>query len=219
MIAGNFPDGKYLFKGTEIWEYPGYTGGNQCVENLSMYREEPVFRRETDVIDSEGLAFDIERHVGWDTATLELRPFTYSMMIDGYYPITGWPFSRKYQPSVEEFEKIARGLGGFIKDEETSERFSHRGQRGAYFLNPDRNMFINWSVSNSVPPRGPDTICIGVVQNEPVADLRQVTDEIVPYAVSVFNRLSPTSQISDELVKRSIETAVAGLKIIPQRRN
>ncbi|OGG08886.1 hypothetical protein A2154_04625 [Candidatus Gottesmanbacteria bacterium RBG_16_43_7] len=130
------------------------------------------------------------------------------MMIDGYYPISKWEFmGRKTKPTLEEFSEIAESLSGFVLDQITT-----LARNGLHtYRNRERNLFVNWSKTNKI-------ICIGIIQEMPVLDLGIVTHEIVPYAVEIFNRLSPTWQIGEELVRRSLEAALEGSKIIPQRR-
>lgn len=206
--TGNFPEGRYIFEGTGILIYPGDKGGNRVVENLTTYREDPTFFPESDIVRSSRLEFDIERHVGWDPWSMELHPFSYSMMINGRYPVSRWEFlGGKSRSTVEEFSSIAQVLSGFVFDQEIT-----LARNGLHtYRNKERNVFINWSKRDG-------RINIGVIQERPVSNLRVVTDEIVPYAVDVFNRLSPTYQIGEDLVRRSVEAAIEGSKIIPQRR-
>lgn len=72
--------------------YPCYRGGNGFVENLTSYRENVVLR-DKEIMIEDALQFDIERLVSWDS-DYKLYPFTYSMMIDGFYPISRLPFKR-----------------------------------------------------------------------------------------------------------------------------
>ena len=201
----NFPEGRFYMRGTRVSHYPGYKGGNSYIENLSTYSEDPVYFRGTEAIHHEGLSFDIERHVSWDRQTLELHPFTHSMMIDAYYPASRLGrFGKVSHPTVEEFIAIAQSLDGFTADPNSGIQ--------PEFKNSKKNLFINWSVLD------PRRICIGVIQLDPVDDLQVITRVIVPDAVEIFNRLSPTYQITPELVARSVELAEAGALIMPQRR-
>lgn len=197
--------------------YPGYRGGSGYVENLSCYKEDarPYSKQDLDVLFKEGLAFDIERHVSWDER-YNLEPFQYSMMIDGYYPIIFWPWLRKKsRPTKEEFVKIVSQLEGFMLDEEVTNRSGGEPQ----YVNSENNIFINWSnTSNSVPKMGRDQICIGVIQNEPIPDLYIVTSEIVPYAVGLFNQLSPARKLDPKIVEESIRIAQESDKILPKCR-
>lgn len=186
--------------------YPGYRGGSGFVENLCRYREGLRMWDEKAIRD-EWLAFDIERHVSWDTTDYSLNPFTYSMMIDGYYPVSRLTMlGRISHPAVEEFSALAETLEGFTLDQHTT--LERNGSHS--YTNTDRNLFINWSNHGR--------ICIGVIQTEPVPTLEQVTEEIVPYAVDVFNQLSPTRKISPDTVGKAIKTAQEGDKLLPHCR-
>lgn len=204
-----------ILMGGGMSTYPGYKGGNGGVENLSTYsancRIEHSDARRLDsgrlVLGGENLSFDIERHCLWDEK-YNLLPFKYSMMIDGYYPVSKWPFlGRESKPTKGEFAKIASQLEGFVLEEES--QWVKDG--GLMYTNPDKNVFINWSNNWG-------RICLGVIQQEPVLELNIVTNEIVPYAVSLFNRLSPDLQLTEFVVKMSIETALLSDKLIPRCR-
>ncbi len=191
--------------------YPGYRGGNGYVENLSTYRANCMIEKSNDrrliLSDDEDLAFDIERHISWGEQ-YNLLPFKYSMMIDGYYPIRKWPFlGRESKPSKEEFAQIASQLEGFVLDEES--QWVKDG--GLMYRSSDKNVFVNWSSWRK-------RICLGVIQQKPLLDLNIVTNEIVPYAVSLFNRLSPALQLTDFVVDMSIDAALLSNKLIPKCR-
>jgi hypothetical protein len=205
-----------VLKGHQGSTYPGYRGSSGYVENLSCYSEDarPNSRQDLAVLVNEWLAFDIERHVSWDEH-YNLKPFLYSMMIDGYYPISFWPwFRKKSHPTREEFAKIASQLSGFIIDEEFSSRIGE-----PQYINPEKNIFINWSnISSSAPKMGRDRICLGIIQKEPIPDLYVVTSEIVPYAVRLFNQLSPSRKLDQNIVEESIRIAHESNKILPKCR-
>jgi len=187
--------------------FPGYRGGNGYVENLTSYREDAVID-ERGVVIKEALQFDIERHVEWDSQ-YKLRPFTYSMMIDGYYPISRFPFRRrKVRPTLEEFDETIATLNEFILDDRIT--LEYNGLR--VYRNPSQNIFVDWSIDSG------KKICVGVIQEEPVSDLAVVTDIIVPYAISVFNIVSPTKKISQNIVDESVREARKAHLIIPRRR-
>ncbi|NOQ38102.1 hypothetical protein GQ472_04390 [archaeon] len=196
--------------------YPGYKGGSGYVENLSHYiKDGRPLRDDPDVLIAEDLVFDIERLVSWDT-DYNLKPFTYSMMINGYYPLSFWPWHRKNNhPTKEEFIEIASQLPDFAIDEE----FSNRTEIPQY-RNSDNNIFTNYRTftSKGVLKRRRDQICIGVIQNDRTSDLYTVTNEIVPYAVEIFNRLSPTRKLNQDIVERSIKFAHENDKILPECR-
>lgn len=195
-----------LFKPYEISIYPGHRGGNGFVENIGSYRE-GVRMWDEKAIRDEWLAFDIERHVSWNPKDYTLHPFTYSMMIDGYYPISKLSaLGRVNHPTVEEFSAKAERLEGFTLDHEIT-----LARNGLHqYINSARNVFINWSRR--------ERISIGVIQEEPVSTLEEVTDRIVPYAVDIFNQLSPTRKISKKVVDRVVRTAQEGNKLIPRLR-
>ncbi|MCK4927343.1 MAG: hypothetical protein KAS11_02675 [Candidatus Aenigmarchaeota archaeon] len=196
--------------------YPGYSSGHGYIENLSHYIEDgrPLSKQDPDVLIAEGLVFDIERLVSWDKE-YNLEPFQYSMMIDGYYPLSFWPWLRKKShPTKEEFVEIASQLPDFAIDEEISNR-----REVPQYRNSDNNIFINYRLftSNSILKRGRDQICIGVIRKEPTSDLDTITNEIVPYAVELFNQLSPTRKLDKDIVEKSIKFAHENDKILPKR--
>jgi len=198
-------------KGNSGTIYPPFRGGNRYVENLTTYRED--FRLLFGAIIDDFLAFDIEKYVSWDKQ-YNLMPFMYSMMIDGCYPISRLSFlGKKSKPTREEFVKRACQLHGFVLDEEVTSRGF------LTYVNRERNISINWDdKSNSVPKLGRDKICIGVIQANPVPELQTVTNEIIPYAVSIFNQLSPTRKIDQYIVNESIRLAFESDKILPRCR-
>lgn len=205
--TGNFPKGRHVFRVIDRSVYPGHRGGNQFPENLTTYEEDPVFFKGTDAVRASRLIFAIERVVKWDPSTWKLDPFTYSVMMDVIYPVSRWEsLGRESRPTVEEFTQVAESLPGFAIDEQVSKN----GQ--PTYRNPSDNLFINWS------RMGGRKICIGVIQQKPVPNLITVTEETIPHAVEIFNRLSPTKKIGEELVRKSIEAAIEGSKIIPQLR-
>lgn len=110
---------------------------------------------------------------------------------------------------MEEFDEIASSLEGFTLDHRIT--LEVNGQRT--YRNHSRNLFINWSI-----PSG-RRICIGAIQEKPVSDLAIVTGEIVPYAISIFNKLSPTKKIQQNIVDQSIREAQQADLIIPKYRN
>lgn len=191
--------------------YPGYRGGRYFIENLSFYGERVRMWDERALRD-RWLAFDIERHVSWDK-DLNLLPFTYSMMIDGFYPISKLSFlGRESIPTLEQFSEVASKLEGFILDETVT--IENNGLHG--YRNPKRNIFINWDISS--PRKRKNRIMVGVIQEKPVSDLSEVLNIITPYAASIFNHLSPTLKISDEVIEESIRVAINSNQIIPQLR-
>jgi len=177
-------------------------GEGEFVENLSRYQEDAVYNNEGLV--EMGLVFDIERWFSWDQ-TGQLRPIRYSMMIDGYYPIN--------MLSSEKIAQMAGRLEGFAFDEEVSNEM----EDGVQFANSQRNIFINRDVSSFPSVQGERKICIGVVQQNPIPNVQTVLDDIVPYAVSVFNHLSPTYKISEEIVEASIKIAIESNRIPVKR--
>lgn len=195
----NFKTGKYLLREYEVSVYPGYRGGNSIRENLVTYRQDPEFFEGTSVIKSEGLAFDIERNVKWDPVTYELFPFTYSMMIDGFY--------NKNESTASAFIEGVKNLQGYVMDNQiTLERHGM-----IQFISVSENLFVNWS-------RHKNNTCIGVIQIGPEQNLEIVLKKIVPNAVEVFNILSPTYKVGKELIKKVEKLTKEGAKITPKRR-
>lgn len=190
------------------FENPDYTGGNGTVDILASYKQKPVVAVvETGLIVDAALQFDIERHISWDQ-DYRILPFTYSMMIGGCYSGSRLPFGReKRRPTLAEFEEAALSLDGFRLDDNSVHQ---QGQRR--YVNLDHNVFINWMSH-------PKKVSFGVVQETPVANLTQVTDEIVPYAVSVFNRLSPTNKIHQDIVDKYVAEALKANQASSQRRS
>lgn len=206
---------KILFRGVQVSVYPGHKGSSYSSgANISTYREGVTMSRDGRTIRDSWLEFDIERLYTWNNE-YQLQSFTYSMMINGLYPISrfGW-LGVKSHPTREEFMELVSQLSGFVLDEEVSIRFGFLTYR-----NPHRNIFVNWTgESNTLPKTKRDRIGIGVIQEKPVPDLQTVTDEIVPYAVAVFNKLSLIRQITPSVVEQAIRFAVEGNKIIPRYR-
>ena len=192
--------------------YPGRRSG--CIENLSGYSQDgkKVKTEDDFYIDNAQLSFDIERIVRWPKGKLS---FTYSMMINGYYPVGLFDFRKtRTKPTRQEFIDRVSQLEGFVLDEKVTARLQN-----PKYVHSDRNIFVNWTNDwNSLPKRGRDRICIGVIQKEEVPELKIVIDEILPYAVSTYNHLNPERRLNDEVVERSIKMALESDKHMPRRR-
>jgi hypothetical protein len=201
---------KYLVTTPERCIYPGYKGSGRIGgNNLVSYNERVTPWGEDHIIDS-WLQFDIERDFSWDEH-YNLGPYTYSMMINAYYPTTrrfGLVGPRINHPSQEEFETIAQGMPGFSKSEP-------RPVWPIVYTNLDRNVFTDWAGSTT---NYPSRTNIGVIQKEHALNIDVVLNDITPYAAEAFNRLSPTRQISPEVLEKVIALAWEANKITPRCR-
>lgn len=154
------------------------------------------------------LEFDIERYV-----TDEGTSPKYSMMINGYYPYA----SAASRPTREDFSRLVSELGGFKlqynrRDKKLTEFW---GNRLIEYRHDKKNIFVNWSLGEDVVDEGKYRICIGVIQRKPVPDLQVVSKEIVPYAASIFNKLSPTIKLEQAVVKASVKLALRNSRTAP----
>jgi len=188
------------FKRGEELVYPGLINkGNRIIQNLCSYREGTNIQEINKPGDSmNGIIFDVERTVTWDK-TCKLLPFAYSIMIDRFYP-------SERGPTLEKFTVVADQLLGFTHKPNKQKYTPYRE-----YVNPEGNLFINWSIDNK-------GVCIGVIQKNPIPELDRVVVEIIPYAVEVFNQLSPDRQLSQDVLKKSVAIARESDKILPRRR-
>jgi hypothetical protein len=208
---------KSSLRGIQESIYPGYVWSPGFVENLSSYRED--FELFEGALINPVLAFDIERVVSWDRC-YNLLPFKYSMMIDVYYTVSR--LRKETRPTREGFRKKVSRLDGFILEEDRndmndkSDVMSIKGL--LEYTNLQKNVFTNWSINtyNSMIKR--DKICVGVIQKTPVSELSPVLKDVVPYAVSVFNQLSPERKLDEAIVEESIKVALESDKILPKCR-
>lgn len=179
-----------LIKPLRESKYPGYKGGYSVTENLCLYREGVTYFPGTEIINTERLAFDIERLLTWDRL-YGLLPFRYSMMIDAFYPVINRRFRKPVtSPTLATFDAAVRTIPGHVYDD--TRPYPRFGIHQFEF--PADNLFVNWSLPEK------NTVCIGVIQKHPVMDLETVITHIVPRAVAIFNRLCPTRQIQEDTV-------------------
>lgn len=169
----------------------GYDGG----ENLSTYREGCLLVEGKIPVD-EAIAFDIERFVS-PSMTPE-----YSMMINGYYHGKR-PTRADFAKRVGELDRVSE-LDSFVLTGDEPEFLCYD--------NLGRNILVDRIPHNY----GKSKIGIGVVQRNRIPELRVVVGEVVPYAVSVFNQLSPTWKLRDDIVRKSIELALESDKKISE---
>jgi hypothetical protein len=206
----NLEKDKGVFNSSLMEFYPGFRGGNGCVENLSSFKINASFYPESTEVyqDVEDLQFDIERHIRWDSR-LRLKPFLYSTMINGYYPINRkmFPGERSY-PTKEEFVGLAQKLKGFRV----------YSDKPSWFSNDQNSVIVNWILSEKPTLLRRGRVSVGVIQRDPISDLSVVTGEIVPYVVALFNHLSPKWKISDDVTKEAIEIATLKNEYIPRCR-
>lgn len=188
--------------------------GGSYIENLSSFRSGvgmeiiKVRAGRTHITSKETylLAFDIERHSPCSEA-FSLLSFTYSMMIDRYDPKKKGR-GIKSKPTKLEFATAITQLDGFVSFEGKPNTLYE-----LWFRNTEKNVFANWMARSRYGERAIAEVRIGVIQEKPMPDLRTVTDEIVPYAVRVFNHLNPTRVISANLVEKSIRIALKSNEI------
>lgn len=173
------------------------------IQNLSSYREKgDDFIPPFDTL----CEFDMERHM---FCRKNLLPFEYSMMINCIYrrSAEGQPY-QSHPQTFEEFMRAVEKLPGFgifrVSEDDSHDRI------GGSSLNEALNIFIS-----RVSMKDGESTCIGVIQKKPVRVFRLVLDEIVPSAVQLYNELNPERMLSEELVKKSIETAKKANTIFP----
>lgn len=177
--------------GKEIW-YPGFKGGGRRVIcNLSSYSSEEQNPR---------IRFDIERLVQWDR-NLKLLPFTYSFMINSH------------QEKPQDYKEIEKMKAEFMKQVSQMSGFQFEKQRDNFvdYVNPQHhNILVDWINSSD------SWITIGVIQERKLPELNQVIQSL-PYAVNIFNTLSPY-KLEQEVVEESISIARKSNLLIPRCR-
>lgn len=185
-------------EGLERSIYPGYEGtGNSSLHNLSTYSEgiKGADRK---------LAFDIERRFFWDPKKYTLLNYVYSMMIDGSYQHGWWPFKDAFpRPTFAQVRSVMSRESGYVLVKNDNQVLK--------FANPDRNVFVSLSDH-------PGSRLLGVVQENQIPDLEQVLNDIVPYAVGLFNRLSPVWKVSETIMVQSIAVARQSVQVVPECR-
>lgn len=208
------------FRTAEVLRYPGpKRGANMVSQGLGTYMESVPGN------DGSGsgrnlmhLDFSVLRHVSWDKRTLTLTPFMYSVSIGAFHPlippqalpIPGSAPTISFfavEQSREHFSETASGLEGFVV-------VGSGHSLDLYFRNGERKLGIRWGVYLDQGP----TIGVHVTQDEPVGSLDAAVWRILPRAVSVFNRLELTKQLSDQVVAEVIKRAYEGDKIMPECR-
>ncbi|MBI2175778.1 hypothetical protein HYU40_00300 [Candidatus Woesearchaeota archaeon] len=177
---------------------------NTGIENLASYEEGLYLipQRSHRIID-----FDIERITTWRKPS-EQPSSLYAIMIDGYDFL--FDYKEKLRPSFKDFRTNAKALGGFkVSTRDGPESFN--GPRNpTEYINEGRNVFVNWHKSDDR-----ERLCVGVIQARRIPQLEVVVNDIIPYAVEVFNKLGMRWKIGKEAVERNVELALQGDKQRP----
>ncbi|OGE14657.1 hypothetical protein A3F00_01180 [Candidatus Daviesbacteria bacterium RIFCSPHIGHO2_12_FULL_37_11] len=190
-----------LMRGLERSIYPGNKRGRSISEpeKLSVYGEN-VSTWGEGVIRSRGLGLDIERQFVWGDNS-EILKYYYSMVIIGNYPKGRLSFlGIRRNPTLTEFTEAASKLEGYSLSETRTDF--------AKFINKQNNLSVHLTQSGS-------RITLVVTQTAPVLSLDAVADQIIPYAASVFNNLSPTWKVNEQVIRQSVSIAKKRNQIIP----
>ena len=123
------------------------------------------------------------------------------MVIIGNYPKGRLSFlGIRRNPTLTEFTEAASKLEGYSLSETRTDF--------AKFINKQNNLSVHLTQSGS-------RITLVVTQTAPVLSLDAVADQIIPYAASVFNNLSPTWKVNEQVIRQSVSIAKKRNQIIP----
>ena len=177
---------------------------NTGIENLASYEERLDFFQDS---GEKTIEFDIERITTWNKPS-ERPNSLYAIMIDGYDFILD--YEKKLKPSFKDFRALVKALGGFkVSTRDGPESFNGPRNPNEY-VNEGRNVFVNWDKSYD---RG--RLFVGVIQARRIPQLEVVVNDIVPYAVEVFNSIGMQWKLGKGAVEKTIEVALKADKIKP----